>query len=127
MTKTNHLGALAATAGTLVAVGLLMLMMPVVEARPGTFNVTANSTNDYTPSYSPSGKEIAYRGSNPNRRGNEIYTIGVGGRGRAQVTHDRRNDRDPSYSPSGEEIAYTSWDGVDWEIDQSMCRRPVRR
>jgi hypothetical protein len=70
--------------GALLAVGLLMLTMPAVAslARPGAFNVTANTTNDYTPSYSPSGGRIAYRGSNPNRRGNEIYTIGVGGGGR---------------------------------------------
>src|SRR3712207_1226798 len=44
--------------GALLAVGLLMLTMPVVEARPGPFNVTDNTTNDYTPSYSPSGKRI---------------------------------------------------------------------
>jgi hypothetical protein len=69
MVKTNHLGALAATAGALVAVGLLMLMMLVVEVRPAEatfpgkpkvgggsgFNVTDNTTNDYTPSYSPDG------------------------------------------------------------------------
>src|SRR5215212_2796254 len=81
MVKTNHLGALAATAGTLVAVGLLMLMMVVVEVRSaeatflgkhnvggggGSFNVTDNTTNDYTPSYSPDGKKIAYRGSGSN-------------------------------------------------------------
>ena len=87
-----------------MAVGLLMLTMPAVAslARPGAFNVTANTTNDYTPSYSPSGKEIAYRGSNPNRRGNEIYTIGVGGRGRAQSTSSRPNNsqRRPSTPPA---------------------------
>jgi hypothetical protein len=34
MAKTNHFGALAAAAGTLVAVGLVVLMMVVVEAGP---------------------------------------------------------------------------------------------
>ena len=34
MAKTNHWGALAAAAGTLVAVGLLLLIMVVVEAGP---------------------------------------------------------------------------------------------
>jgi hypothetical protein len=74
MVKTNHLGALAATAGTLVAVGLLMLMMLAVEVRPaeavdgeGRFNVTNNITNDFSPSYSPDGKKIAYQG----REGND--------------------------------------------------------
>jgi hypothetical protein len=64
MIKTNHSGALAATAGTLVAVGLLMLMMLVVEVRPaeavdggGTFNVTNNTTNELELSYSPDGEK----------------------------------------------------------------------
>ena len=110
MVKTNPLGALAATAGTLVAVGLLMLVMVVVEVRPaeatfpgkhnvggggGSFNVTDNTTNDYTPSYSPSGKKIAYRGSGSDGRHNDIYTINVGGGGRFDVTDDTRNERDP--------------------------------
>ena len=63
-----HSGALAATAGTLVAVGLLMLTMLVAEVRPaqavdggGAFNVTNNTTPDYSPDYSPSGEKIAYR------------------------------------------------------------------
>src|SRR5215208_6575652 len=146
MVKTNHLGALAATAGTLVAVGLLMLMMVVVEVRSaeatfpskhnvggggGSFNVTHNTTNDYTPSYSPAGKKIAYRGSGSNGRHNEIYTINVGGGvsfdvtdytinagggGSIQVTHNTMDDQERSYSPSGKRIAYSGWDGHDGEI-----------
>ena len=98
MVKTNHLGALAATAGALVAVGLLMLMMLVVEVRPAEatfpgkpkvgggsgFNVTDNTTNDYTPSYSPSGKRIAYEGYGGQDK--DIYTINSDGGGRVQVT-----------------------------------------
>jgi hypothetical protein len=103
MVKTNPLGALAATAGTLVAVGLLMLVMVVVEVRPaeatfpgkhnvggggGSFNVTDNTTNDYTPSYSPDGKKIAYEGSDGHD--NEIYIINAdGGGGRIPVTDQR--------------------------------------
>src|SRR5215207_4550966 len=99
MVKTNHLGALVATAGALVAVGLLMLMMLVVEVRPAEatfpgkpkvgggsgFNITDNTTNDYTPSYSPNGKEIVYRGTGSNGRHNEIYTIKVSGGGGSKL------------------------------------------
>src|SRR5215213_6275104 len=119
MVKTNHLGALAATAGTLVAVGLLMLMM-VVEVRSaeatfpgkhnvggggGSFNVTDNTTNDYTPSYSPSGKKIAYRGSGSNRRHHERARsillaqrqedslFGLGRRRLGDLHHQRRRGR----------------------------------
>jgi hypothetical protein len=130
MVKTNHLGALAATAGALVAVGLLMLMMLVVEVRPAEatfpgkpkvgggsgFNVTDNTTNDYTPSYSPNGKEIVYRGIGSNGGHNEIYTIKVSGGGRLQVTNDHKNERDPIYSPLGKRIAYAGYDGQDKEI-----------
>jgi Tol biopolymer transport system component len=130
MVKTNHLGALAATAGALVAVGLLMLMMLVVEVRPAEatfagkpkvgggseFNVTDNTTNDYTPSYSPNGREIVYRGIGFNGGRNEIYTIKVNGEERLQVTNDTKNERDPSYLPSGKRIAYAGYDGEDWEI-----------
>ena len=64
MTKTNHLGALAAS-GTLVAVGLVVLIMVVVEASPAQATFPANP-----------GK-IAYSG----RHGQdfEIYTINSGG------------------------------------------------
>ena len=41
MSKTNHLGALAA-AGTLVAVGLVLLTMVVVEASPAEATFPAN-------------------------------------------------------------------------------------
>jgi hypothetical protein len=69
-----------------------------------TFNVTDNTTNDYSPSYSPNGKEIAYRGTGSNGRHNEIYTIKVSGGGRLQVTNNHKKERDPSYSPSGKRI-----------------------
>src|ERR671912_1549528 len=109
MIKTNHLGALAATAGALVAVGLVMLMMLVGEVRPAEatfpgkpkvgggsgFNVTDNTTNDYTPSYSPNGKEIVYRGIGSNGGHNEIYTIKVSGEEEVQVTNNTKNERDP--------------------------------
>jgi len=84
--------------------------------RGSRFNVTDNTTNDYTPSYSPNSKEIAYRGKGSNGRHNEIYTINASGGGRLQVTNDHKTERDPSYSPSGKRIAYSGWDGHDWEI-----------
>src|SRR5215211_1940122 len=129
MVKTNHLGALAATAGTLVAVGLLMLMMVVVEVRsaeatfPGkhnvggggvSFNVTDDTMNERDPSYSPSGKRIAYSGWDGHD--GEIYTINVDGSGRVQLTHNTTKDDEVSYSPDGKRIAYEGYDGQDKEI-----------
>jgi hypothetical protein len=65
MTKTNHLGALAAASGTLVVVGLVVLIMVVVEASPAEATFPANP-----------GK-IAY--SAHHGQDFEIYTINPGG------------------------------------------------
>ena len=103
MTKTNHLGALAAS-GTLVAVGLVVLIMVVVEASPAQATFPANP-----------GK-IAYSG----RHGQdfEIYTINSGGGARFNVTDNSTDEYYSSYSPSGNKIAYSGQDGAngDYEI-----------
>src|SRR5215210_5715227 len=120
-------GALAAMAGALVAVGLLVLTMLVLGARPAeaveagaAFNVTDNTTDDFSPSYSPSGHKIAYRvgsqRSNGVRIPNDIYTINADGTGRVNLTNDTKEERDPYYSPDGKRIAYAGYDGQDWEI-----------
>src|SRR5215208_904687 len=104
MAKTNHWGPLATAAGTLVAVGLvLLIMLVVVEARP------ADATFPGKPG------KIAYSG----REGtadNEIYTIKAGGGGRFNVTDNSTDDLNPSYSPNGKRIAYEGYDGKDFEI-----------
>jgi hypothetical protein len=55
--------------------------------------LTDNSSDDYSPSYSPSGKRIAY--VNSAGTDSEIWTIQPGGGGRQQVTDNANNDRDP--------------------------------
>ena len=66
MVKTYHWGALATAAGTLVAVGLVaLIMLMVVEARP------AEATFPGKPG------KIAYSGSDGNDT--EIYTINPDG------------------------------------------------
>ena len=108
---------LAAAAGLLAAVGLLVVLyaQPAEANYPGKPNKIAFSgydgddykiytinpngggkvplTEDYYPSYSPSGKRIAYvndAGTDP-----EIYTIKPGGGGRQPVTDNSTNDSDP--------------------------------
>ena len=61
--------------------------------------VTHNTTYDQEPSYSPSGKRIAYSGWDGQDW--EIYTINVDGSGRVQLTHNSTKDGEPSYSPDG--------------------------
>lgn len=102
MAKTNHLGALAAVAVALMAVGSLMLVMLVVEARP------AEATFPGKPG------EIAYRG-NPGTD-LEIYTIKAGGGSGVNITDNTLNDYEPCYSPDGKKIVYSGFDGNDYEI-----------
>ena len=87
MAKTNPWGALAAAAGTLVAVGLVVLiMLVVVEARP------AEATFPGKPA------KIAYSGYDGNDL--EIYTINPGGGGRFNVTDNSTDDTEPSWGSS---------------------------
>jgi WD40-like Beta Propeller Repeat len=131
MAKTDPRGIVAARAGTLLAVGLVVLIMVVLEAHParatfpgkpgkivydaydgpkgdleiytinpdggGRVQLTDNSTDDYDPSYSPSGKKIAYDGLDAPTNGDfEIYTIKAAGRGgRFQVTDNATDDFEP--------------------------------
>jgi hypothetical protein len=103
--KTNHLGSLAAAVGALVAVGLLLLIMVVVEAGP------AEATFPGKPG------KIAYQGNDGNDA--EIYTIKSGGGGKVKLTDNDTDDGGGlSYSPSGKKIAYSGKDGAngDYEI-----------
>jgi TolB protein len=76
------------------------------------------SRDDYEPSYSPSGKKIAYSGEDGANADYEIYIINAGGGNKLQLTNNGTDDAWPSYSPSGKKIAYTGEDGAnaDWEI-----------
>ena len=67
----------------------------------GKVQLTANNTNDCEPSYSPSGKKIAYSGEEPGTNGDdEIYTIKPGGGGRFNVTDNATSDYAPSWGSS---------------------------
>ncbi len=89
MAKTNQLGALAAAAGaTLVAAGLLMLMMLVIEVRPAEATFPGKS-----------GK-IAYSGEEGPNADFEIYTINAGGGGKFNVTDNGTDDYEPSWGSS---------------------------
>jgi TolB protein len=100
--KTNHLGALAAAVGMLAAVGSLVLMLVVIEARPA--EATFPGKNG----------KIAYQGFDGHDF--EIYTIYPGRAGKFKVTNNKTDDHAPSYSPNGNRIVYAGFDGHDTEI-----------
>jgi hypothetical protein len=86
MVKTNTLGALAAAAGALVAVGLLMLMLLMSEPHPADAILLPGLRG-----------KIAYQGYDGNDW--EIYKInaGGGGGGRVRLTDNSTNDKAPSW------------------------------
>jgi hypothetical protein len=89
MAKTNHWGPLAAAGGTLVAVGLVVLiMLVIVEARP------AEATFPGKPG------KIAYSGYDGPNGDREIYTIKPGGGGKFNVTDNATSDYSPSWGSS---------------------------
>jgi dipeptidyl aminopeptidase/acylaminoacyl peptidase len=93
MAKTTHLRALAATAGVLAAVGMLMLMILVVDeparaAFPG-----------------ENGKIVFWSSRDGNA---EIYTMNPNGQGIDRLTNDPKEDLLPAWSPSGGKIAFVS-------------------
>jgi hypothetical protein len=102
MAKTNHLGSLTAAAGVLVAEGLLVLMLMVVEVRPA------------GAAFPGQNGKIAYSGFDGHD--SEIYTIDARGGGRVKVTNNNKPDLNPTYSPSGKKIAFEGDDGHDSEI-----------
>ena len=106
--KTNCWVALAAGAGALVAVGLLMVVLMLVEMQPA--EATFPGQNG----------KIAYASSDILPYGSttdtEIYTINPTGGTPFQLTNNERRDTEPSYSPDGQRIALSRWDGTDYEI-----------
>jgi hypothetical protein len=97
MVKTTPLGALAPAGGALVAVGLLVLMMVVVQARPARATFPG-----------PNGK-IPYAADDGRSGGidSEIYTINPNGEMSFKVTKNDTDDGSPDYSPNGEKITYS--------------------
>jgi len=61
----------------------------------GKLNVTDNTADDFYPSYSPSGKRIAYSYDPGAGADSEIYTINLDGGGKRPVTDNATNDYDP--------------------------------
>jgi Tol biopolymer transport system component len=96
MVKTNPFGALAEVGGALVAVGLLVLMLVVVEVRPTEATFPGNPGR------------IAHMSDEDGDL--EIYTIDPTGGTPVQLTYNTTNKSFPDYSPNGREIAYAAND-----------------
>ena len=86
----------------------------VIDADGGNLRrLTNNRHDDYSPSWSPDGKRIAFSSDRDGhvidgRPTSEIYVMEADGGNSQNLTNNPGNDRDPSWSPDGKRIAFAS-------------------
>ena len=68
--------------------------------------LTRDSTEEFGPTWSPNGKEIAYYGIRDGVR--QVFVMRTGGKGIRQVTSDTMQHHQPRWSPDGEHLVFNS-------------------
>ena len=70
--------------------------------------LTENRHDDWTPSWSPDGKQIAFHSDRVGKNNVEIYVMDANGENQRNLTNHPDVDFHPSWSPDGKSIAFVS-------------------
>jgi Tol biopolymer transport system component len=68
--------------------------------------LTRDSTEEFGPTWSPNGKEIAYYSIRDGVR--QVFVMRTGGKGMRQVTNDTLQHHQPRWSPDGERLVFNA-------------------
>ena len=72
-------------------------------------NLTNNPSNDYSPSWSPDGKRIAFVSDRDKKFIAEIYVMDADGGNPQNLTNNPNDDYSPSWSPDSKRIVFVSY------------------
>ena len=72
-------------------------------------NLTNNPSNDYSPSWSPDGKRIAFVSDRDKKFIADIYVMDADGGNPQRLTNNPHDDYSPSWSPDGKRIVFASY------------------
>ena len=83
----------------------------IFSMRPdGTGRRRLTTGDEFNPSWSPDGREIAYIGWNGNRT--DLYKMNADGSQKRRLSSTKKNEFDPSWSPNGNKIVFVKEDDL---------------
>jgi eukaryotic-like serine/threonine-protein kinase len=82
--------------------------------------ITQDTTDEYSPAWSPNGREVAYTALVDGAR--RVFVMRATGQGAVMVTADTLDDLRPQWAPDGERLAFTRRDRAGGETVWTVAR-----
>jgi len=97
-------------------------LIPTAGGEPRQF--TSGTHQDYSPRWSPDGRQIAFVSTRADNNKPQIYLIGLNGGEARKLTDMRQGATDPAWSPDGTHIAFLSRSNVAERRDEDRGIAP---